>query len=531
MAVQDVFHPSYRYLVEMIGTFLLGIGTLIAHTQSGSPIVTSIVCGFLRSALMYTTGPISGGHMSPVLSVATHLRRSRYLSLKNLLGYLAAQALGSLGSVVVVSWLQGGRDFLPSIPIGNLPEITQSRALQLELGFSASIALVYLHTYTSSNANAHLFFALATGFMTAGATVAAVGISGAFFDPFLATITILFRHHGKEHLWLYWVGPLVGALLAPAFFLLMAPAEFIVVDRKGRPTGHPWLLYLHSIRVWKGFAEMVATMILTMTAITGGFGGGFALLGLIYMANHLTMAQFNPAVTVSFFLHGAVKSKKSLFQYLLAELLGGAIGGLLGKELIIKENKLNIPHVGKAWLCEFLFTFALLFVCHASTPGRFTKDHGGIGIALLIIAASFAVGSHSGGIFNPAVALGVCIASGAMRHYWIYLTACTLGGVLSFIIQAAYNKTNLAFRDKMRRKAELARLQAEKSSMVGIGLGHLAEDDVEAGGGAGPRDGPSGGGHLSVNGGGGGGPLMMRQDSGVEESPAEGYKAPLLSSQ
>ncbi len=241
----------------------------------------------------------------------------------------------------------------------------------------------------------------------AGATVAALSVSGAFFDPFLATFVFLFHGiGGKSFLWLYWVGPAFGAVLAPLFFLLMAPHEFIVIDRRGKPKGHPWFLQYHSIRVWKvracaeppslpstsfpdpysspnptptpvrpgasrspsccgpvslcacvcgwrflwlwggcvcnalatspdcgaclrqGFSELVGTLILTMTAITGQFGGGvcaggkahhvaprplvglaanvclrdvcglmrpfwpgFALLGLIYMANHLTMAQ------------------------------------------------------------------------------------------------------------------------------------------------------------------------------------------------------------------------------------------------
>ncbi len=74
---------------------------------------------------------------------------------------------------------------------------------------------------------------------------------------------------------------------------------------------------------------------------------GFALLGLIYMANHLTMAQFNPAVTVAFFLHGAVKSKKSLLHFLIAEMLGGALGGVLGREIIDKQGGLKVDHVGK----------------------------------------------------------------------------------------------------------------------------------------------------------------------------------------
>ncbi len=65
-------------------------------------------------------------------------------------------------------------------------------------------------------------------------------------------------------------------------------------------------------------------------------------------------------------------------------------------------------------MCEFLFTFGLLFVMHASTPGRFTSQHGGIGVAMLIISASFAVGGFSGGVAEGAwgQARRVCRATG-----------------------------------------------------------------------------------------------------------------------
>ena len=74
---------------------------------------------------------------------------------------------------------------------------------------------------------------------------------------------------------------------------------------------------------------------------------GFALLGLIYMTNHLTMAQFNPAVTIAFYLHGMVKSKKSLLQFICAEMLGGAVGGVLGREIRDQSGASPVHNVAK----------------------------------------------------------------------------------------------------------------------------------------------------------------------------------------
>ena len=59
--------------------------------------------------------------------------------------------------------------------------------------------------------------------------MAAVPISGAFFNPFVATAVALWQGYAVVGLWPYWIGPLVGGALAPAVFLLMAPHEFMLV--------------------------------------------------------------------------------------------------------------------------------------------------------------------------------------------------------------------------------------------------------------------------------------------------------------
>ncbi len=99
---------------------------------------------------MYTSGPISGGHLSPIISISTHLRRSNFLSLKNLLGYMAAQTIGSCCAIGLMYWLLDGAGTFPS-----LSPASTSRAFQVELLFSLAISLVYLHTYTSNNQNAY----------------------------------------------------------------------------------------------------------------------------------------------------------------------------------------------------------------------------------------------------------------------------------------------------------------------------------------------------------------------------------------
>ena len=66
--------------------------------------------------------------------------------------------------------------------------------------------------------------------MASGGTVASIAVSGAFFNPVTATAIFLFRGYSDATLlWIYWVGPFLGAFLAPLFFVFMAPHEFALV--------------------------------------------------------------------------------------------------------------------------------------------------------------------------------------------------------------------------------------------------------------------------------------------------------------
>jgi aquaporin Z len=66
-----------------------------------------------------------------------------------------------------------------------------------------------------------------------------------------------------------------------------------------------------------------------------------------------------------------------------------------------------------------------------------SKDHPnnsfyGLAIGLVVLAGATAVGGISGGAFNPAVGLGICLA-GLMswKLIWVYLIVCGLGGALA----------------------------------------------------------------------------------------------------
>src|SRR6478609_1204425 len=84
-----------------------------------------------------------------------------------------------------------------------------------------------------------------------------------------------------------------------------------------------------------------------------------------------------------------------------------------------------------AFLAEFLFTFALVYVVLNVATADATEGNSyfGLAIGFTVLAGAFAVGQVSGAAFNPAVAIGASIR-GLLPWsiLWLYVIAELLGG-------------------------------------------------------------------------------------------------------
>jgi aquaporin Z len=92
------------------------------------------------------------------------------------------------------------------------------------------------------------------------------------------------------------------------------------------------------------------------------------------------------------------------------------------------------PEVLPALLAEFLFTFALCYVVLNVATAKQTvgNSYYGFAIGFTVLVGAYAVGSVSGGAFNPAVALGITVMGlSRAANIWIFLVAELLGGALA----------------------------------------------------------------------------------------------------
>src|SRR5438874_2445517 len=196
----------------------------------------------------------------------------------------------------------------------------------------------------------------------------------------------------------------------------------------------------------KYIAEFIGTFFLVLTVGCTVIGAGSGVIAplaigaalMVFAGGHISGGLYNPAVTLGIFIRGKLQSA-DVVPYWIAQLAGAAVAALLVNK-VLRAGVAVTPialHVGPALLAEFLFTFALVYVVlnAATAEGTSGNSFYGLAIGMTVMTGAFAVGDISGGAFNPAVALGICILGiSDWNNIWIYLLANFAAGVLAAVI-------------------------------------------------------------------------------------------------
>jgi len=200
----------------------------------------------------------------------------------------------------------------------------------------------------------------------------------------------------------------------------------------------------------KYLVEFIGTFFLVFTignVVIGGGAGvipplaiGSALMVMVYAGGHISGAHYNPAVTLGVFLRGKCDAK-DVVPYVLAQVAGaataaGAVIFLRGTQELAMAVGPDHPVVNVI-LAEVLFTFALVYVVLNVATAKGTENNSfyGLAIGFTVLAGAFTVGDISGGVFNPAVAVGVCLMNIiSWSSIWVYLVANFGAAILAAIV-------------------------------------------------------------------------------------------------
>lgn len=189
--------------------------------------------------------------------------------------------------------------------------------------------------------------------------------------------------------------------------------------------------------------EFIGTFFLVFTvgmAAISGLAGDFAplaigsvLMVMIYAGGHVSGGHYNPAVSFGVLLRGGM-TFADMIIYWVAQLVGGAAAALLVTYLQGSPSQPMTMNMVPVLIVEALFTFALVYVVLNVATAKGTEGNSfyGLAIGFTVLVGAFAVGSISGGVFNPAVAVGITMmGASTWADIWIYFVAQLVGGALA----------------------------------------------------------------------------------------------------
>lgn len=192
-----------KYIVEFIGTYFL----VLTIGLSGNP----LAIGGVLVAMVYMGGYISGAHYNPAITLGILIQKK--IKAKQAGFYMLIQLVAALLAAATYQLVHGGKMLVsPGAGVGF------GAALMVEIIFTFALVSVVLHTAVSQKTKGNNYYGIAIGFILMVAAFAGGPISGGAFNPAVGLGPNLYNwgplSSHISHLWLYFIGPFVGGILA-----------------------------------------------------------------------------------------------------------------------------------------------------------------------------------------------------------------------------------------------------------------------------------------------------------------------------
>eukprot|EP00520_Triparma_pacifica_P006121 CAMPEP_0118657612 /NCGR_PEP_ID=MMETSP0785-20121206/14114_1 /TAXON_ID=91992 /ORGANISM="Bolidomonas pacifica, Strain CCMP 1866" /LENGTH=814 /DNA_ID=CAMNT_0006550547 /DNA_START=63 /DNA_END=2503 /DNA_ORIENTATION=- len=437
---------------EFVGCFFLGLvvnfirsgpsSSLTSNSTYTSPQLFTLA--FSVTALTFSMGHVSGGHLNPAVTFTVFLRR--HLTFLQMLCYMVFQFLGFLTAAVTSVEVLGGilspTELRTSHAAGGLDTIN-SFAVGAIFMFAVCYTVLCTSTSAAQTGNSH--FGMASGFSLAVGMVvnAMLGTritlntsldvslicAKTFYDADFPDFAAFdkyarFYDNGDDNMWYYLAGPAAGAFLAALVYryvkmtaftkrshgcinaTLKIIAPYLVECFGTFMITFTWLVAFPSDQTsdlaWSNLASLYMAITIAMSYAGGFISGG----------------HFNPAITFAVTIQGGLPVA-NFFVYLFWQLVGAAGAGSIVWQLF---SKTPVPGIGQditdknAGIMEGLFSYLLAFVflnCASAKDNR-GNSFFGLSYGAVLYVSTMLLGRVTTGVENPAIGLGAYAA----RNFW-----------------------------------------------------------------------------------------------------------------
>lgn len=224
-----------RILAEFLGTFLLvfgGCGSAVlaaAFPEVGIGLVgVSLAFGLTVLTMAYAVGHVSGGHFNPAVTIG--LFTARRIPAADLAPYIAAQAIGAIAAAALLLLIASGKPGY-SILVNGLAANGYGEhspgGYSLLAGFVCETVLTFfflLIILGSTESRAPQGFApLAIGLALTLIHLISIPVTNTSVNPARSLGPAVFvGGWALTQLWLFWLAPLLGAVLAGLVYPILA---------------------------------------------------------------------------------------------------------------------------------------------------------------------------------------------------------------------------------------------------------------------------------------------------------------------
>ena len=230
--MKDLFK---KVIAECLGTFVLVfVACGVAALTGGSLVATALAFGLVIVAMAYSIGRISGCHINPAVSLACLL--TKRMSLKEFYFYVLAQILGGfLGGLAIFGFakmanltlLGDASNYVVNFANEGVTAGTIFSALLVEIILTCIFVYVILNVTDSKNEGVGKKAGLIIGLTLTLVHLVGINLTGTSVNPArsLATALNAAIFNGTTdalaQVWIFFVGPLLGAALAALIFTLL----------------------------------------------------------------------------------------------------------------------------------------------------------------------------------------------------------------------------------------------------------------------------------------------------------------------
>lgn len=224
-----------KYIAEFIGTMVLvvlGCGTAMlvgCDAANGCGyILTALAFGLVIVGMAYSIGNISGCHINPAVSLGVLI--SGGMSVTDFIGYVIAQCLGAFAGAGVLAGifgLGGVKDQTGGLGSNGLDGVNGNpvAGLLVECILTFVFVLAILGV-TSKKAKHGSFGGLVIGLTLTLVHILGIGLTGTSVNParsFGPALVAMINGNAAPFasLWVFIVGPLVGAALAAVIYKVL----------------------------------------------------------------------------------------------------------------------------------------------------------------------------------------------------------------------------------------------------------------------------------------------------------------------